>query len=131
MKSILFVILSLLVSFNLKADEDIKKNLAEIFKASEHYTGKFDELTKPSKAAIVEGNLNIAIKPYLSVLKSKLGREKMDDFALYQIFLIYTDPSNSKRDSKQAKKYLDRLVNEYPESENSKKTQELHEEYNS
>jgi len=130
MKSIVLVILSLLVSFNLKADE-ITKNLEEMFKASEHYTGEFLELTKPSKAAIVEGNLNIAIKPYLSVLETKLGREKMGDFALYQIFLIYTDPSNSKRDTKQAKKYLDRLVNEYPDSENSKKAQELHEKYNS
>ena len=131
MKSIVFIILSLLVSFNLNASETIEKNLAEMFKASEHYTGEFDELTKPSKAAIVEGNLNIAIKPYLSVLKTKLGREKMGDFALYQIFLIYTDPSNIKRDPKQAKKYLDRLVNEYPDSENSKKAQKLHERHNS
>lgn len=130
MKNILFVILSLLVSFNLEAGEDIKKNLEEMFKSSEHYTGELDELTKPSKAAIVEGKLDIAIKPYLSVLETKLGREKMGDFALYQIFLIYTDPSNSKRDPALAKKYLDRLINDYPDSENSKKAQKLHKKYN-
>ena len=93
------------------------------------YKGNLKDLSRPSKRAIVIGDLNFAIEPYLNMLNTQAGAERFGASSLYQIFLIYIDPYNKKRNQTQAKKYFDRLIKEYPDSEEAKKALKIQDKY--
>jgi hypothetical protein len=131
MKYVFLLVFLLLTPFLAYSDSNVSKQLDEWSEDSAKYKGKFTDLSDPSKRAIVTGNLDFAIQPYLRALESEFGRKQFGAESLYQIFLIYTDPYNEKRDSKLAKKYLDRLKNEYPNSDQTAKAIDLHINHNS
>ena len=55
----------------------------------------------------------------------------MGEESLYQIFLIYTDKTNEKRDPIKAEEYFQLLKKEFPDSKRAEDAAKIHAKYNS
>ncbi|MHB8746436.1 MAG: hypothetical protein ACYC7I_07885 [Gammaproteobacteria bacterium] len=84
-----------------------------------------------SKRAIALGKPELAEKPYMTAYNSEYGRKQFGVDSLYQIFLVYVDQHNPARNLDKAKYYLDKMVSEWPEAQQTKKAKELYAKKNS
>jgi len=122
---LLFVLVFLSSSFSF-AVYSTEEDINEWRKSAAKYTGELSDLSDASKTAIVTGNLDFAIKPYLEAYNGPL-RDELGLSSIYQIFLIYIDPINVNFDN--AKIYLEILEKEWSGEEETIKANQIYQKY--
>lgn len=128
MKTLLFFLVPLLLSVSLYAENPkLQATFDEWDRQAAKYQGVNTDLSVPSKRAIVLGQPELAEKPYLVAYNNKNFREQYGQDSLYQIFLVYIEPTNSARNLSKAKYYLDKMVEEWPDGEQTKKARHTYE----
>ncbi len=88
-------------------------------------TTPFDaELTPMSERAITEGRIIDAETVYLILYDNKASSAEMRAKALYQLGLIYMSPYNELGNNKKAMAYFRKIINEFPGTSVSKRSEE-------
>lgn len=130
MKAILILSIALALSA-CQSDAGMKQSqidetLRQWEQQAQQYQGNNQDLSVMSKRAIVLGRPELAENPYMKAYSSEYGRKQFGVESIYQIFLVYIDQSNPARNPQKAKYYLDKMLLEWPNSEQTKKSIEIY-----
>jgi len=123
---ICFLLLIQPISPLVKSSE-VEAVISDWKKMAARYNGELTDLSDASKTAIVLGNIDFAIKPYLVAYNGPL-KEKLGVSSIYQVFLIYIDPVNKNRSIEKADFYLQILRKEWSDQKETIKAEQLYKE---
>lgn len=82
------------------------------------FTGSQAEaLLDRARLAEEEGEYEAAVRDYLAVYRDPTHADALREAALFRVGMVYGSPLNVRKDYAKAVEYLERFIEEYPDSE--------------